>query len=127
MRAKRLILSIGMAVALVGCAIPITHDEQLVETAYQHIIDREWNEAEPYLLEALEENEDNPYAVLNLGVVYQQTGRDIEAREMYNRVIEMDPSNLAIRTNVGVDRGRTLTALAKRNIERMDEAAAYYR
>ncbi len=127
MRFRTFNLTLGVATVLASCAMPITRDEQLVEQGFQHIIDREWSQAEPYLLEALQENDDNPYALLNLGVVYQQTGRDIEAREMYNRVIDMEPSNTATRTNIGEERGRGLTELARRNLQRMDEVAAYSR
>ena len=44
----------------------------------------------------------------------------------HQRVIDMDPGDLAVRTNVGRDRGRRLSELARRNIDRMDNPLAHF-
>jgi hypothetical protein len=54
--------------------------------------------------------------LLNLGVVYQQTGRDVEAREMYNRVIESNATATAGRSNLTREVGRPLSDLAEDNL-----------
>jgi cell division protein FtsN len=45
--------------------------------------------AERYLDEALELNPDNPYALFNMGVVYENTGRQQQAISLYQKVVEL--------------------------------------
>jgi tetratricopeptide (TPR) repeat protein len=118
---RRTALVAPICVALAGCAVPVTNETSLVESGFQNILDQQWNDAESYLLEALAENDDNPYALLNHGVVYQQTGREAEAREMYNRLIETNSTAVATRSNISADRGQKLTELAERNLQQMAE------
>ena len=46
-------------------------------------------EAEPYFLRELATAPNSPYALLNLGVIYEVTGRFSEARVMYQRVLAL--------------------------------------
>src|SRR4030066_1657883 len=46
-----------------------------------------YQEAEKYLQKALSIKPDNPYASLNLGVVYFNTDRKEQAREKFNKII----------------------------------------
>jgi len=69
------------------------------------------------LEEALSLNPDNPYALLNMGVVYHETGRPEKAREMYERVIALQPGEQANLSNIESLEGKNLIEIAKRNLE----------
>jgi len=98
-----------------GCA-PYTKDMRLVESAYQDILDNKFKDAEPKLLDALKENPDNPYAQVNLGVVYQNTGREDKAAAMYEKVIKADPDDRATKASVDKEVGKPVTEVAKNNL-----------
>jgi general secretion pathway protein D len=119
MKIERVLIAAAVITALAGCAAPMTKEEQLVTSGYEHILNQNWDQAETDLREALALDADNPFALLNLGVVYQQTGRDIEAREMYNRVIEMDSTSIAGRSNLTREVGRPLRQLAEDNLSQL--------
>jgi Flp pilus assembly protein TadD len=120
MKTKRFLLAATLVASLGGCA---TKDADLVESAFLNIENQQWAAAEKELREALEINENNPFAMLNLGVVYENTGRPDEAREMYNRVIESDTRARAVKSNVSFEGGKRLTELAEFNLRTLDEAA----
>ena len=58
--------------------------------AYQSIKDKNYADAEQRLLALKEKLPDEPYVLLNLGVVYQMTGRKDEAIAMYERIVAAD-------------------------------------
>ena len=61
----------------------------------QAIRDGNFNVAERNLLVLLAEQPNNPYALLNLAFVYQQSGRAEQALILYNRVLELRKNPLA--------------------------------
>jgi tetratricopeptide (TPR) repeat protein len=126
MHTPRLLLVAPFIIALAGCATPLSKSDRLVESGYQHILSQDWAAAETDLLEALEANADNVFAMLNLGVVYQETDRGTEAIEMYNRVIDSDTKAVATRSNLAEGRGKPLVDVAKRNVRPLQYDAANY-
>ena len=58
------------------------------------ILQNRLSEAEALLLAVVEEHPDSADAVYYLGVVYQRTGRPVEARSMWRRAREIDPDHL---------------------------------
>ncbi len=90
------------------------YDMAYSNLAYEELARNNYLKAEEYLQKALALNPDNPYALLNMGVVYQNTGRPEKAREMYNKVIEL-------RAKAGADKGSSdgeqeLRDKAKKNL-----------
>ncbi|MCX5878996.1 MAG: tetratricopeptide repeat protein, partial [Deltaproteobacteria bacterium] len=66
-------LLVGMLCFILGgCA---TQDMELSNEGFQEISRKNYGQAEVNLKKALSINPDNPYALLNMGVVYQETGR----------------------------------------------------
>lgn len=103
------------AIAVTGCTTT-TCDNRLAVSGYEYIEEGDLGAAEHVLNAALDLNPDNSYALLNLGVVYEKTGRTADAREMYNRVVEIDSDDTASRTTVAAEEGKALTDIAKRNL-----------
>ncbi len=113
--------SLFLAAVLSGCA---TEDIRLSDAAYKEMLRGNYTKAEEYLNEALAINPDNPYAVLNMGAVYQNTGRYEEARQQYARLRELQPGeNAGADTDEGF-RGASLLEIAEANRTDMEIAAA---
>ena len=72
--------------------------------------------AEANLLVSLDIDPHNSYALLNLGAVYQDTGRTWQAVEMYEKVIELNPEQTAVESNNGKYKGKNLVEIAKKNL-----------
>ena len=74
-------------------------------------------EAEKNLGEALKQNPNNPYALLDMGTVYQRTGRVDQAREMFEKVISLNPSEKPSKHSKSVDSSKTLKDIAADNLK----------
>lgn len=65
---------------------------QLEEENYEadRIMYGEYSEAEKNLITALEENPNDPFALLNLAALYQSVGADDKARGVYERILSLE-------------------------------------
>jgi len=108
------IIVIAIALLISGCMFSM--DSRLVEKGFQHLQKDELAAAETNFLEALKKNPDNPYAMLNLGVVYQNTNRLTKAAEMYNSVIRRNGTERVGKSTKTGAKGKTLVTLAKENL-----------
>ncbi|MEJ2723037.1 MAG: tetratricopeptide repeat protein [Deltaproteobacteria bacterium] len=97
-----------------GCA---NKDVVLSNRGFEEISRGNYGEAEIHLEEALSLNPDNPYALVNMGVVYHETGRLEKARKMYERVIALQPVEQANLSNIQSLEGKDLLEIAKTNLE----------
>jgi len=103
-----------LPLALAGCA---SSDQRLANKGFYYIEDGRFTDAERVLTEAVQKNPDNPYAVLNLGTVYQRTGRFEQAREMFDRVIAMDAQENPAKRSEFVDPSKNLRQIAEDNLK----------
>ena len=109
------------AVACTGCA---GKDMTLSNQGLQAISEGQYEQAEIYLGEALYINAENPYALLNMGVLYHKTGRLEQARQMYRKVVELQPSGQADHSNIDSSAGKSLVDLARENLTLLDKEEA---
>lgn len=105
---------VAMIILFVGCAV--SEDNRLADLGYQELTKGNYEQAEKYLNEALGIYRFNPYALLNLGVVYQNTGRLEKAREAYNNVISLQPTEKAALSNLESSSGKSLVEIASENL-----------
>ena len=94
LKMKKITIMIGIlffALISFASAPPAPPDMELSEQAFEALAAGDYEKAEALLDVALSINPDNPYALLNLGVVYHNTGRIEKAREQYVKVILLDP------------------------------------
>ncbi len=103
-----------VVILFLGCTV--SEDNRLADLGYQELTKGNYEQAEKYLNEALEIYRFNPYALLNLGVVYQNTGRPEKAREAYNNVISLRPTEKAASSNLESSSGKSLVEIAKENL-----------
>lgn len=117
----RLFLAVGVAAALTACA---GKDMVLSNQGFEELSKGNNAEAAMKLEEALAINPDNPYALLNMGVVYHRTGRPEKARRMYEKVISLNPQETAESSNVASFSGRSLAEIAQANLKLLDQGSA---
>ncbi len=98
-----------------------SEDMRLSNRALQEIKRGNYKDAENLLDKALSKNPDNPFAILNMGVVYFNTDRREQAREMFNKVIDKAEKERAQDSNEGWALGKELVEIAKKNLEYMDK------
>lgn len=118
---KFFLISIVLCFFLINCASGPSKapDTKLADEAYELILKGDYQQAEARLDVARSINPDNPYVLLNLGVVYQNTGRIEKAREMYVQIILLNPQEVAGDSNVQGAEGKKLVDIAKQNLENL--------
>jgi tetratricopeptide (TPR) repeat protein len=109
----RYILSAMLAGLLGGCA---TQDNRLSDAGYRAMSKGNYTLAESYLNEALAINPNNPYARLNMGALYQDTGRYEEAREQYEQFLALKPEEQAGSDTEESLVGKPLVEIARSNL-----------
>ena len=102
-----------------GCATSphVSQDMFLVEQGFEALSSSNYLEAEGYLQAALDISPNNPYTLLNLGVVFQDTGRTKEAIGMYQKVLELNPQVTAIKSNREEYSGKKIVEIARENLK----------
>ena len=113
------ILTILIVSALfAGCATS-SRDMTYMNQGFDELSNGNFQKAEEYLEKALAINPDNLYAILNIGVVYQNTGRPEKAGEMYHKVIDRESKSPASRSNKDWAVGEKLADIARKNLENL--------
>ena len=97
------------------------NDLLLADQGFQALSQGNYRDAELYLTTALEANSSNPYALLNMGVVYEKTGRIEQARDMYARVVLINPVATAVESTDEGLVGATLADIARQNLVSLSE------
>jgi outer membrane protein OmpA-like peptidoglycan-associated protein len=92
-------------------------EADLVRNGYAAMKAEDFATAENLFRQALAMNHLNPFTLLNLGVVYHQTGRYEDARRTYQTLIDLDPSETAAATSVKGYSGRKLVDIARINMK----------
>ncbi len=105
------------AVVATGC---VTKDMRVMDKGFECLDNDDLVKAEAYFNESLAINPDNPYAMLNLGVVYEKTGRNAEAKAMYSKLINSGSRDKAGKTTGDNSKsGMALIEMAKGNLVKM--------
>jgi len=112
-QSTRYTLLVMLAGLLGGCA---TEDTRLSDAGYHEMSKGNYTVAESYLKESLARNPNNPYARLNMGAVYQNTGRYAEAREQYDRLLALEPEERAGADTEDSLVGKPLVEIAQSNL-----------
>jgi len=112
-------LVLMLAFIMAGCST-LRRDQRYSNWGFDELANGNYKKAEEYLQKALEANPNNPYAILNMGVVYQKTGRKEQAREMYEKVLSLEErlkNKHAHRSDKDWGRGEKLGEIARKNLE----------
>ncbi len=95
------------------------HSVELSEIGYAKLQNNQVSEAKEYFMEALEVDPRNPYALINLGVVYEKEGEKQKAIDIYQRVIMTNTSISATGASDPEKEGLPLLQVARENIQRL--------
>jgi len=96
-----------------------TKDVKLSDLGYRCLQNKKYDKAGEYFERALEINPDNPYALLNMGVVYEVKGDKDKAIKIYKKLLAINPD---VRAGVSTDpekKGCKLVDIAKDNLEKL--------
>ena len=99
-----------------GCA---GKDKKLTTRSYEAIVMNDYLAAEKYLEEALAVNPDNPYALFNMGVVYEKTGRQQQAISMYQKVLYLYPDGKTTKGKKVSPEEQSLIESAQANLKKL--------
>ncbi|MBE0582817.1 MAG: tetratricopeptide repeat protein [Desulfofustis sp.] len=93
----------------------------LADRGYEALRNEDLSTARSYLSKALQIDEKNPYALINLGVVYQKEGDYRQAIEMYRRVIETGTEATALPPEgYRGEEDLSLLRIARQNVEHLE-------
>ncbi|MEA3415238.1 MAG: tetratricopeptide repeat protein [Thermodesulfobacteriota bacterium] len=96
-------------------------DMKWIDDGYNYLVAKDYDKAEFCFKKALSINPDNPYAFLNLGVVYERQGNTGEAITMYQKVIELNPEIVVKESTNPQKTGYTLVDIAKDNLKMLQQ------
>lgn len=108
-----------LALAVTGCGGGIGPAGEL-EKGWELMVAKNYPSARDHYEQMLEEYPDNPYALLNLGVAYQQLGETSRARASFEAAIAHGTSaEITLLTDEGGVREQTMTVAeqAQANLE----------
>ncbi|MBW1806067.1 MAG: type II secretion system secretin GspD, partial [Deltaproteobacteria bacterium] len=94
-------------------------DRRLSNRGYVHLQAKDYDQAGEYFERSLEINPENPYAILNMGLIYETRGERDEAIRMYERLISLDPDAKASSSTDPLQTGRKLTDIARDNLNNL--------
>jgi general secretion pathway protein D len=109
--------NVAVLIVLIFLAGCVSRDMKLANKSFSAIENGQLADAEKVLTEALQVNPNNPYALLNLGTVYQRTGRFDEAREMFEKVVALNPTQKPAKRSKFVDDSKNLKEIAEDNLK----------
>ena len=99
--------------------VNLEHAMALTRRGYEKLQAEEIQSAKEFFTEALEIDPSNPFALMNMGVVYEKEGKPQEAVKVYQAVVSGNSSAVTDTSDDPSDQGVALTVLAKENIERI--------
>lgn len=94
---------------------------KLTEKGYEKLQGGDLARAKELFLKALEIDPTNPFAAMNMGVVYEQEGADELAVLMYQKVIDSGTTAVANISSDPNKTGKPLVQIARENIERIKQ------
>ncbi len=103
------------------------HAMTLTRKGYEKLQAGETEVAKDYFIEALAIDPTNPYARMNLGVVYEKESKPEQAIEMYKAVISGGSDAVADSSADSMKKGIPLKTLAKESIERILRTAGTHK
>lgn len=65
------------------------HATALADIGFAKLQNKEFEKAKGYFNQALKINPDNPYALINMGIIYEHEMDNVQAAEMYRQVLDL--------------------------------------
>lgn len=100
------------------------HAIALTDMGFDMLSKKRYQEAKDYFDEALDIDPDNPYALINQGVVYEQLGQPDRAVAAYKKVLSLAPQGVAAGASDQRRVGASLLEIARENLARLEANGA---
>lgn len=117
MSGVRALAIVGLVLTLGACGQDPATNGAAAQLAYRRGFEAigagDWLKAQQYLIQAKQAFPEDPYVLLNLGVVAQRLGRFDEARGYYQQVIDMAPNVIPEQVSDPKAAGKSLADLAR--------------
>ena len=88
---------------------------------YEQLDEKNYELAKGLFERAYELDYNNPYAILNLGIIYEKEGNKAEAIKMYQRIISMDTQAKNIFASNPKEQDKKLVDIARENLEHLQK------
>jgi tetratricopeptide (TPR) repeat protein len=95
----------------------------LTEMGFEKLVKGNYQVAKEFFVKALDNDPKNPYALLNLGVVYESEKKPAEALKMYQAVIATGTASIAPTSTDPSKAGLPLVRIAQDNIEKLQKSS----
>ena len=95
------------------------HSLALTEMGFDKLVKGNYQVAKEFFVKALDNDPKNPYALLNLGVVYESEKNPAEALKMYQAVIATGTAAIAPTSTDPGKQGMPLVQIARDNIDKL--------
>ncbi len=96
------------------------HAVALTDIGFAKLQKQQYDQAKEYFEQALKIDPDNPYALINLGVVYEHEGDRNQARTLYRKVLELGPKKGG-KGGEGQANSDPLRELARDNLRHLEQ------
>ena len=93
------------------------HSLALTDLGFAKLEKKEYGRAREYFQQALKIDPENPYALINLGVVCEREGDVAGARKLYDKVLQLKSEQVSGET----DGNESIRRVARDNIEQLDK------
>ena len=99
------------------------HAMALTDIGSANLEKKEYGRAKEYFEQALKIDPNNPYALINLGVVYEHEGDRARARSLYQKVLELGPKKGG-KGGEGRAASDSLRELARENLRHLEQGGS---
>ncbi len=99
------------------------HAMALTDIGSANLEKKEYGRAKEYFEQALKIDPNNPYALINLGVVYEHEGDRARARSLYQKVLELGPKKGG-KGGEGQAASDSLRELARENLRHLEQGGS---
>ena len=97
------------------------HATALADIGFAKLQNKEFTEAKGFFNQALKIDPDNPYALINLGIIYEHESDKVHAAEMYRQVLDLAGKG-GSEDGVGQGVDAALQNVARENLKQLEQA-----